>query len=54
MYPKYFSQNILELIKNKTIQEQQKLRNEIVKRQLKFYSSSEVSLEEYKNFLNKF
>ena len=43
-----------ELIKNKTSQEQQKLKNEIVKWQLKFYSSTEVSLEEYRKFLNKF
>jgi hypothetical protein len=43
-----------ELIKNKTKQEQLKLRDEIIEWQLKFYSSSEVSLDEYKNFLNKF
>jgi hypothetical protein len=43
-----------ELIKNKTEQEKLKLRDEIVKWQLKFYNSSEVSLDIYKNFLHKF
>ena len=43
-----------ELIKNKSEQEKLKLRKEIVKWQIKFYSSSEVSLVEYQKFLNKF
>ena len=43
-----------EAIKNKTEQEKLKLREEIVKWQLKFYNSSEVSLDIYQNFLNKF
>jgi len=43
-----------ELIKNKSEQEKIKLREEIVKWQMKFYSSAEVSLSEYKNFLKKF
>lgn len=43
-----------ELIKNKTEQEKLKLREEIVKWQLKFYSSSELSLEEYQSFLTKY
>ena len=43
-----------ELIRNKTEQEKLKLREEIVKWQLKFYNSSEVSLDIYQNFLNKF
>ena len=43
-----------ELIKNKSEQEKLKLRAEIVKWQLKFYSSAEVSIEEYRDFLNKF
>lgn len=42
-----------ELIKNKTEQEKLRLRDEIVKWQLKFYNSSEVSLDIYKNFLLK-
>jgi len=43
-----------ELIKNKTEQEKLKLREEIVKWQMKFYNSSEVSLDVYRNFLNKY
>jgi hypothetical protein len=43
-----------ELIKNKTEQEKLALRAEIVKWQLKFYSSSEVNLELYRNFLKRF
>jgi hypothetical protein len=43
-----------ELIKNKTEQEKLKLREEIVKWQLKFYNSSEVSLPIYQKFLDKF
>ena len=43
-----------ELIKNKTEQEKQKLKEEIVKWQMKFYSSAEVSLDIYRNFLNKY
>ncbi len=43
-----------ELIKNKSEQEKIKLREEIVKWQMKFYSSAEVSVLEYRNFLNKF
>jgi len=43
-----------ELIKNKTEQEKLKLRDEIVKWQMKFYNSSEVSLDIYKNFLSKY
>ncbi|MDP2091286.1 MAG: hypothetical protein Q8K30_06850 [Candidatus Gracilibacteria bacterium] len=42
-----------ELIKNKSEQEKLRLRDEIVKWQLKFYNSSEVSLDIYKNFLLK-
>lgn len=42
-----------ELIKNKTEQEKLRLRDEIVKWQLKFYNSSEASLDIYKNFLDK-
>ncbi len=42
-----------ELIKNKTEQEKITLREEIVKWQMKFYNSSEVSLDIFKNFLNK-
>jgi hypothetical protein len=42
------------LIKNKTEQEKLKLREEIVKWQMKFYNSSEVSLDVYRNFLNKY
>jgi hypothetical protein len=43
-----------ELIKNKTEQEKLALRAEIVKWQMKFYNSAEVSLEEYRSFLNRF
>ncbi len=42
-----------ELIKNKSEQEKIKIKNEIVKWQMKFYSSSEVSLDIYKTFLKK-
>jgi len=43
-----------EKIKNKSEQEKLKLRDEIVKWQMKFYNSSEVSLDLYKNFLEKY
>lgn len=43
-----------ELIKNKSEQEKLRLRDEIVKWQLKFYNSAEVSLDIYKNFLHKY
>ena len=43
-----------ELIKNKSEQEKLALRAEIVKWQMKFYSSSEVSLGIFKNFLKKY
>lgn len=43
-----------ELIKNKTEQDKLKLREEIVKWQMKFYNSSEVSLDLYRNFLSKY
>ncbi len=43
-----------ELIKNKTEQEKLALRDEIVKWQLKFYNSSEVTVETYRNFLEKY
>ena len=43
-----------ELIKNKSSQEIQKMRDEIVKWQLKFYASSEVNLVEYQNFLKRY
>jgi hypothetical protein len=42
------------LIKNKTEQEKKLLRDEIIKWQLKFYSSAEVSLDIYQNFLKKY
>lgn len=42
-----------ELIKNKSSQEIEKIKGEIVKWQLKFYASSEISLDEYKWFLQK-
>lgn len=42
-----------ELIKNKSEQEKLKLREEIVKRQMKFYCSSEVNLDIFKKFLTK-
>jgi len=43
-----------ELIKNKTEQEKLTLRDEIVKWQMRFYNSSEVSLWVYRNFLEKY
>lgn len=43
-----------ELIKNKPEQEKLRLREEIVKWQMKFYSSSEVSLDIYRIFLQKY
>lgn len=43
-----------ELIKNKSEQEKLALRDEIVKWQLKFYNSSEVSLDIFQNFLKKY
>ncbi|MDD5769750.1 MAG: hypothetical protein PHE25_02180 [Candidatus Gracilibacteria bacterium] len=42
-----------ELIKNKSSQEIDKMKTEIIKWQLKFYASSEVSLNEYKGFLQR-
>lgn len=43
-----------ELIKNKSEQEKLALRDEIVKWQMKFYNSSEVSLDIFRNFLKKY
>lgn len=43
-----------EKIKNKSAQEIEKLREEIVKWQLKFYNSAEVSLDVYRNFLKRY
>jgi len=43
-----------EFIKNKSEQEKLKLRDDIVKWQMKFYNSSEVSLDIYRNFLSKY
>ncbi len=43
-----------ELIKNKPEQEKLRLREEIVKWQMKFYNSAEVSLDVYRDFLKKF
>lgn len=43
-----------ELIKNKSAQEIEHMKKEIVKWQLKFYASSEVNLDIYKNFLKKY
>lgn len=43
-----------ELIKNKPEQEKLRLRAEIVKWQMKFYSSAEASLEEYRDFLKRY
>ena len=43
-----------ELIKNKSEQEKLKLREEIVKWQMKFYNSSESNLDLFKNFLKKY
>ncbi len=42
------------LIKNKTEQEKKVLKDEIIKWQLKFYNSSEVTLPIYQNFLKKY
>ncbi|MDD3646704.1 MAG: hypothetical protein PHH06_04855 [Candidatus Gracilibacteria bacterium] len=42
-----------ELIKNKSEQEKLVLRDEIVKWQMRFYNSAEVSLDSYRNFLNR-
>lgn len=43
-----------ELIKNKTSQEIDKMKQEIIKWQLRFYNSAEVSLDLYQNFLKKY
>ncbi len=43
-----------ELIKNKSEKEIKILREEIIKWQLKFYNSAEVSLDLYQNFLKKY
>lgn len=43
-----------ELIKNKSEQEKLRLREEIVKWQMRFYNSSEVSLDVYRKFLDKY
>ena len=43
-----------ENIKNKSEEEKQKLKDEIIKWQLRFYNSSEVSLDVYRNFLKKY
>ena len=43
-----------ELIKNKTKQQKEQLKKEIIKWQMKFYNSSEVWLDLYRNFLNRF
>ena len=43
-----------EKIKNKSEQEKLALRDEIVKWQIKFYNSSEVSLEVFRNFLARY
>lgn len=43
-----------ELIKNKSEQEKLKLREKIVKWQMRFYNSAEVSLEIYRKFLEKY
>ncbi|PIE85147.1 hypothetical protein CSA08_03315 [Candidatus Gracilibacteria bacterium] len=43
-----------DLIKNKPEQEKLRLRDEIVKWQIKFYNSSEVSLDLFQDFLKKF
>ncbi len=42
-----------ELIKNKTVIEIEQMKKEIVKWQLKFYSSREVSLDLYRTFLDR-
>lgn len=43
-----------EYIKNKSEQEKLALRDEIVKWQMKFYNSAEVSLDVFQNFLSKY
>jgi len=43
-----------ELIKNKTKTEKEQLKKDIIKWQMKFYNSSEVWLDLYRNFLNRF
>ena len=43
-----------ENIKNKSVQEIQKMKQEIIKWQLKFYASTESSLDIYRNFLQKY
>jgi hypothetical protein len=43
-----------ELIKNKSVQEIEKLKKDIIAWQLKFYASSEASLELYQKFLQKY
>lgn len=43
-----------ELIKNKSAQDIEKLKSEIVKWQLRFYNSAEVSLEHFRSFLEKY
>jgi len=43
-----------EFIKNKTEQEKNVLKDEIIKWQLKFYNSAEVSLDLYQNFLKRY
>jgi len=46
---------LIQLVKKLKIkQEKLRLRDEIVKWQMKFYNSSEVSLDLYKNFLKKY
>lgn len=42
-----------ELIKNKSAQDIEKMKDEIIKWQLRFYNSAEVSLEHYRDFLKK-
>jgi hypothetical protein len=43
-----------ELIKNKSAQDIEKLKNEIIKWQLKFYNSSEITLSQYRAFLERY
>lgn len=43
-----------ELIKNKSVQDIEHMKSEIVKWQLRFYNSAEVSLYEYRGFLEKY
>lgn len=43
-----------EDLKNKPIQEKERLQQEIIKWQLRFYNSVEVSLEHYRDFLKKY